>query len=94
MTAPKDRVVEALRWALDLLDQYDEEMIRRGDPRDLVYSPIHVQGKRMARAVIPLAEATAAVVKAARTDHLHHPTRNVCSICDALSALGQVGEKT
>ena len=47
-----ERLVEALSWALDLLDIYDEFLIRFGEPKEKVYSPIHLQGKEKARAAL------------------------------------------
>lgn len=43
--------VEALSWALDLLDMYDEKLIER-DGTDKVLTPIHVAAKRAARAAL------------------------------------------
>jgi hypothetical protein len=43
------RVVEALSWALDLLDMYDKRLVDLGEPEDRVYSPIHLDGKKRAR---------------------------------------------
>ena len=45
-------LTEALSWALDLLDMYDELLIKMGEPREKVYSPIHLQGKEKARAAL------------------------------------------
>ena len=50
-----DNVVEgrkALSWALDLLDMYDELLIKMGEPREKVYSSIHLQGKEKARVAL------------------------------------------
>ena len=43
---------EALSWALDLLDMYDELLIKMGEPREKVYSSIHLQGKEKARVAL------------------------------------------
>ena len=49
-----ERLVEALSWALDLLDMYDELLIKMGEPREKVYSSIHLRGKEKARAALAL----------------------------------------
>jgi len=49
-----ERLIEALSWALDMLDMYDEFLIKLGEPREKVYSPIHLQGKEKARAALAL----------------------------------------
>lgn len=44
---------EALTWALDLLDMYDEHTIEIGDaPPEVVYSQVHLAGKAKARAAL------------------------------------------
>lgn len=48
----RDGLREALSWALDLLDLYDEHLIELGDPREKVYSPVHVAGKAKARSAL------------------------------------------
>ena len=45
-------VIEALSWALDLLDMYDEKLVAMGEPREKVYSEIHLSGKQKARAAL------------------------------------------
>jgi len=45
-----------LSWALDLLDMYDERLVALGDPKELVYSEIHVTGKAEARRVLARGE--------------------------------------
>ena len=42
----------ALEWALDLIDMYDRELLRRGDPPEVVESPVHLAGKAKARAAL------------------------------------------
>lgn len=54
-TAERDRLREALSWALDILDQYDEFLIANGEPRERVYSPTHLAGKAKARAALAAA---------------------------------------
>lgn len=39
----------SLSWALDMIDRYDDEMIRRGDDPRLVLSRVHREAKRRAR---------------------------------------------
>jgi hypothetical protein len=39
----------ALSWALDLIDKYDEFLVELGEPREHVYSDVHVAGKAKAR---------------------------------------------
>jgi len=51
-------VLPALWWALDLLDKYDAEMLRRGDPPALVNSEPHVTAKRLAREFLEKARAS------------------------------------
>jgi len=46
------RVRNALKWALDLLDMYDERLVKMGDPPALVYSDIHLNAKTIARAML------------------------------------------
>jgi hypothetical protein len=53
--AQVEALEEGLSWALDLIDLYDERLVELGEPRDLVYSPIHLAGKAKARGA--LAEA-------------------------------------
>ena len=45
-------LVQALSWALDLLDMYDEKLIGLGEPSELVNSEIHLRGKAKARAAL------------------------------------------
>ena len=42
--------------ALDLLDMYDERLVALGEPKELVYSVIHVTGKAEARRVLARGE--------------------------------------
>lgn len=43
------RCKQALEWALDLLDMYDERLIELGEPPERVYSDVHLAGKAKAR---------------------------------------------
>ncbi len=54
-----------LRWALDILDMYDERLVQLGDPRDRVYSAVHVRAKRRAREAVDAAHAIVARLTAA-----------------------------
>jgi hypothetical protein len=40
---------DALSWSLDLLDMYDKRLVELNEPKESVYSPVHVEGKRRAR---------------------------------------------
>lgn len=42
----------SLSWALDLLDMYDKLLIELGEPREMVYSSIHLAGKKHARVTL------------------------------------------
>jgi hypothetical protein len=46
------RLREALSWALDLLDMYDENLIEMGSTPEKVYSPTHLRAKIKARALL------------------------------------------
>ena len=52
LAADARRYRELLRWALDLLDMYDERMVQHGDDPKLVYSEVHVKAKQDARAAL------------------------------------------
>lgn len=45
----EDTIENALGWALDLIDMYDERLVALGDPPEKVYSAIHLQAKTKAR---------------------------------------------
>jgi hypothetical protein len=42
----------ALKWAMDTIDAYDAEFVRRGDSRQVVYSRIHVRTKQEVRKLV------------------------------------------
>jgi hypothetical protein len=50
-------VLPALWWVLDMLDQYDAEMLRRGDPPEKVNSAVHVEAKKRSREALEQARA-------------------------------------
>lgn len=41
-----------MEWALDLIDLYDKRLLNLGEPRRLVYSAVHMQGKVCGRRAI------------------------------------------
>jgi hypothetical protein len=43
---------EALSWALDILDMCDERLVQLGDPKEKVYSAVHIAAKAKARATL------------------------------------------
>jgi len=53
----ESELTEALSWALDLLDMYDDRLIALGEPREKVYAPIHLKAKAKARAALKAALA-------------------------------------
>lgn len=46
-----DPVTDSLSWALDLLDKYDERLAQI-DGAAMVYTPVHIEGKALARRVL------------------------------------------
>jgi hypothetical protein len=70
MEGRTQKLETALKWAMDTLDAYDAEFVRRGDSPQDVYSMVHVLAKREVRKIakasplIPQAEAPTAADKA------------------------------
>lgn len=52
LAAALEMARQALSWALDLIDQYDEKLIALGQRHRAVYSEHHMAGKRKARAAL------------------------------------------
>ncbi len=50
-------VVEAARWALDLIDMYDRYLVALGEPAEKVLSATHVAGKVKARVALAAYDA-------------------------------------
>jgi len=50
-------LLAACKWALDLIDMYDGFLVSLGEPKEKVYSDVHVDGVAKARAAIALASS-------------------------------------
>lgn len=48
---------QALEWALDLIDLYDDRLLAHGERYGVVYSDMHVAGKKKARAILAAARS-------------------------------------
>lgn len=50
----RDALHRYLSWAVDLIDMYDEFLIKLGEPKEKVYSEVHLKRKADARAALAL----------------------------------------
>ena len=75
--------IAALSWALDLLDLYDDDLIKRGDPPGEVNTQLHLAGKGKARQALfdALAALSAPVPTPAEIDELEYHAKVGSLVC-------------